>query len=168
MRKPTPEQDELLLEIKGLRKDLKDMTKRAETAEEKVGLQEQIAALESQQTELRKKIELDKIERDRQVEKHEREKRELEHYIGLEKKRQEFEIDQAKRETEVAIREGNLATERDVFDKNLKFNNERFEKTEKMLREFCDSVLNRLPTVTVDRQITESTSRTHRQGKATD
>jgi hypothetical protein len=143
---------ELLEEIRALRKELKTAQRNAEDATARLSLEDQLV-------ELKKKIVDKQIEQDRLTERHEREKRDVEHMVGLEKKRQEFEIDQAKRETMVAVREENLQADKDRFAEQLKFHEERFTTEVGYLKELMGSVLDRLPTVTVDRQITEKSTK---------
>lgn len=143
---------ELLKEIRGLRADLQAMTRRAEDAEARIRAEEELRSL-------REQVEQGKIERDRQVETHEREKREIQHMVGLERKRQEFEIEAAKREAVVTVREENLVAEKKRFEEQLTETTARFQATEEYLKGAFEQVLERLPTVTVDRTITETAPR---------
>lgn len=93
------------------------------------------------------------IQRDRLSETHEREQRDLKHMIGLEKKRQEFEIESAKRETTVSIREENLTADRKRFEDQMDFTTKRFEQEVGYLKDIMVQVLDRLPTVNVDRVV---------------
>ena len=115
---------------------------------------------------LQQELENLKISKARLIEDNEREKREVTHMVGLERKRQEFEADQARKGIETArekavleVREENLKTERDAFTKQMAFQQTRFETEVKYLRDLMGQILDRLPTVTVDRQITEKTTK---------
>lgn len=122
-------------------------------------LDKEIAKLKEQITGLR--IEKSKLDEDNA-----REKREVMHMVGLERKRQEAEAEQAKkdlenakREATLAVREENLKAERAAFEQSMKFQEERFKKEVGYLKDLMGQILERLPTVTVDRQITETTKK---------
>lgn len=122
-------------------------------------LDKEIAKLKEQITGLR--IEKSKLDEDNA-----REKREVMHMVGLERKRQEAEaeqakkdLDNAKREATLAVREENLKAERLAFEQSMKFQEERFKKEVGYLKDLMGQILDRLPTVTVDRQITETTKK---------
>lgn len=141
------EREELITEIRGLRKDLSDARKQRDEARDHVKAEDEITALKKQIADL-------EIRRDKITEDHEREKREVKHMVGLERKRQEFEIDQAKRETTVTVREENLAADRKRFEEQMKFTTERFQAEVGYLKDLMGEVLDRLPTVTVDKTVT--------------
>ena len=116
-------------------------------------LQEQISRLE--------------IDKAKIVEDNDRKIRETTHMVGLERKRQEFEAEQARKGIEHARKEAilevqaeNLETERAAFVKEMKFREERFTQEVGYLKDLMTQILDRLPTVTVDRQITETTKKT--------
>lgn len=159
MKRTTPELEaeraELLTEIRGLRRDL------AKMKAERDDLREQTLTVE-EIVELKKKIVDLEIRRDKLTEDHEREKREVTHMVGLEKKRQSFEIDQAKRETKVTVREENLVADRARFEEQMAFTTDRFEAEVKYLKNLMGQVLERLPTITVDRTIEDVVPRARR------
>ena len=116
-------------------------------------LQEQISRLE--------------IDKGKLVEDNDRKIRETTHMVGLERKRQEFEAEQSKKGIEHARKEAilevqteNLETERAAFVKEMKFREERFTQEVGYLKDLMTQILDRLPTVTVDRQISETTKKT--------
>lgn len=111
-------------------------------------LEADIVALKQQISDL-------EIKRDKKQEDFDRRERELTHMIGLEKKRQEFEIAQAKRETSASVREENLKADKQRFEQQMKFHEDRFTKEVGYLKELLEQIMRRMPTVTVDRQITE-------------
>ncbi len=117
-------------------------------------------------TALKLEVEELKISKARLVEDNEREKREVTHMVGLERKRQEFEAEQARKGIETAktdavlkVREENLKAEKEAFAKQMKFQQEQFDGQVKYLKGMVEQILERLPTVTVDRQISETTKR---------
>jgi len=125
----------------------RDATKRVKQ------LQEQISRLE--------------IDKAKIVEDNDRKIRETTHMVGLERKRQEFEAEQSKKGIEHARKEAilevqaeNLETERAAFVKEMKFREERFTQEVGYLKDLMTQILDRLPTVTVDRQISETTKKT--------
>jgi DNA repair exonuclease SbcCD ATPase subunit len=116
-------------------------------------LQEQISRLE--------------IDKAKIVEENARDKREVTHMVGLERKRQEFEAEQARKEIATAraqavleVREENLAQERKAFEEHMRFQNDRFTAEVGYLKELMGDILDRLPTVTVDRKISDRTTTT--------
>lgn len=143
--------DRLTTEIAGLKAEIKKLTAERNALGEVVKHTERIA-------ELRKQVNDLEIDKAKKQEDFDRRERELTHMIGLEKKRQEVEIAQAKKETELTVREGNLKAERDEFEKRMKFREETFDGQTKRLETILAQVLDRLPTVTVDRQIKETTT----------
>ena len=140
------ERQELLTEIRGLRRDLRDAKAERDDLREQTRLTDEI-------TDLKKQVVDQEIRRSRLTEDHDREKREVKHMVGLEKKRQQFEIDQARRETTVTVREENLAADRKRFEEQMKFTTERFESEVGYLKDLMGEVLDRLPTVTVDKTV---------------
>jgi hypothetical protein len=116
-------------------------------------------------TALRTELEDLKIDKGKIVEENDRKLRETTHMVGLERKRQEFEAEQAKKGIEAArqeailnVREENLKAEREAFLKQMSFQEDRFKKEVGYLKDLMEKVLERLPTVTVDRQISDTTS----------
>ena len=134
--------------ITALKDDIADLKKERKRTEKELELTGTVVDLKKQISEL-------EIKKSKMEESHAREERELRHMIGLEKKRQEFEIQQAKKETALDVREGNLSAEKKRFEDNLKFNSDRFERMETYLKELMEKVLDRLPTVTVDKTISK-------------
>jgi hypothetical protein len=141
-----PLAQELIDEIRRLSKEVAELRGERDAGKEAVKLSSDIASLKKELTDLR-------IEKDRETEKHEREKREVEHMVGLEKKRQEFEVDAAKRDVKLTVREENLKEDRQRFEQEMQFTRERFEKEVGYLQGLMKEVLERLPTVTVEKSI---------------
>lgn len=158
-RKPTKQQEleanlsdqvlELRDTIAKLEATLRARGKETELTKTANDLREQIATLT--------------IQKDQIVENNAREKREVTHMVGLERKRQEFEaeqamkgIDQARKEAVLEVKTENLKLEREAFKKEMDFREERFKKEVGYLKDLMGQILDRLPTVTVDRKITET------------
>jgi hypothetical protein len=95
--------------------------------------------------ELKKKITQLEIDKSKIEEDNARERREIEHKVGLEKKRQEMELELAKREAIVEVREANLDADRKRFEDQMRFTTERFEKEAAAVHEMMGEVLKRLP-----------------------
>ena len=108
-----------------------------------------MAQLNGQVVRLKENLETLKIEKDREDEKFARKEREIEHKVGLERKRQEFEISQAKREATVDIREENLSADRTRFEDQMKFQEERFTKEVKYLKDMMNKMMERLPSAEI-------------------
>jgi len=134
----------LKAEIEELRIERSAQMKQLDAAKSVIDLKRQITDLE--------------IAKAKIVEDNAREKREVTHMVGLERKRQEFEAEQALQSIENArteaileVREKNLEDERKAFDKSMKFREERFTQEVSYLKDLMGQILERLPTVTVDR-----------------
>lgn len=130
---------EIKEQIAALRVEKRVVSQELTLTEEVVRLKKDIVELE--------------IKKSQKDEAHAKEDRELRHMIGLEKKRQEFEIEQSKRETTVTVREENLAADKKRFEDQMKFHDERFTAEVGYLKGLLGEVLERLPTVTVDRKV---------------
>ena len=116
---------------------------------EELGVAQDVAKLRKEKA----KLEVEKSQREEEFAK---ERRELEHMVGLEHKRQEQELLLAVREAEVKVGETNLTQQQDVLQKQLDFIETRFVEEVKYLKDdILKGLLSRLPTVTVDRQIHE-------------
>jgi hypothetical protein len=144
--KDDPRADELLEELRGLKRQVAEIKGERDAGKEAVKLTDDIVRLKKDLTAL-------EIQKDRETETHEREKREVEHMVGLEKKRQSFEVDAAKRDVKLTVREENLKEDRKRFEEEMKFTRERFEKEVGYLQSLMKEVLERLPTVTVEKSI---------------
>lgn len=144
--------EELSEEIRRLSAEVKKLQGQRDAEAEGVKLNEKINKLRKELTDLQ-------IEKDRVEEDNAREKREVTHMVGLERKRGEWEIEKASQEAVLRVREENLKHEREQFKKEMDTVITRFEKTEQYIKELMEKVLERLPTVTVDRTITERTGR---------
>jgi hypothetical protein len=59
---------------------------------------------------------------------------------------------QAQLEAKLAVREGNLDAERKRFDQEIEFRTRRFEEEAATLRDLTGQILQRLPTVNVERR----------------
>lgn len=80
-------------------------------------------------------------------ETHAREKREIEHKLGLEKTRQKQELEIGLREQSVKIKEENLTADKKRFEDQMKFMSDRMTKETDYLKDMMQKVLDSLPTV---------------------
>lgn len=119
-------------------KKLAGIEGKLDAAAETHAVSQEYATAKKQLTDLQ--ITLDRVKED-----HAREKREIEHLVGLEKKRQAFEIDSAKRDAILSVREENLAAERERFEESVKF----IKETTAQQRDMTEKILARLPDVNV-------------------
>lgn len=137
--------------VADLTAEVRKLTRKRDAEAEALELTETINSLKTELSDLR-------IRESEVKEKHDREKREVEHMVGLERKRQEFEVSQARREAEVEVKSQNLEADRKRFEDQMKFMQDRLTEEVKYLKDdILKAVLDRLPTVTVDRSISEST-----------
>jgi hypothetical protein len=151
--KPNETEVDLLSEIRGLRQELAVTQRRHEQAQDELKVaKDRIEALDTIE-DLRGQIETLKIEKARKVEDNDRAKREVEHLVGLEKQRADFEKDSAIREAKVAVREEALQAQTDRFDDHIKFMGDRYQEESGYLRDILAQILERLPTVTIDRPL---------------
>ena len=141
---------ELRAQIANLDADLKARKRESTLLAERDRLKEEINSLQ--------------ISKSKLVEDNEREKREVTHMVGLERKRQEFEAEQARKGIEHArevaileVQQENLDNERQAFAKEMEFREKRFTEEVGYLKDLMTQILERLPTVNVDRQIRETT-----------
>lgn len=125
--------ESLSREVAGLKGERKAQTEAVKLADQVVTLKTQISDLEVNKSKL--------------TEAHEREKRELEHMVGLEKKRQEFEVVSAKRDAKLTVREENLKAEQDRFAERMDFQSKQFDGQVEYLQKLMGQILERLPTV---------------------
>lgn len=146
------ERTELSKVITSLKEEISELRGERKAREKELGLTDDVIRLKTEIEDLR-------IAKSRLTEEHQREKRELTHMIGLEKRRQEVELAQGKREATLSVREENLAADRERFEEQMEFTRERFEKEVGYLKDLMGEVLERLPTVTVDKTIDSGTSR---------
>lgn len=141
-----PAAETILEELRGLKRSLAKLEGERDAAREEIGLADQVVTLKKTLTDL-------EIKHDRVKEQHEREKREVEHMVGLEKKRQTFEVDSAKRDAVLSVREENLTADKDRFAEQMKFQDDRFKSEVKYLKDLMGQILERLPTINVEKTI---------------
>jgi|GEM_PF-1620824 len=136
------DKNELMQQIAGMRGDIKGLRAEREAVREELDLADEIV-------ELKRKIEDLKISEDRLTEKHKRERREVEHDVGLLRKRQEFEVESATRETELTVREENLAADKERFKGEMDFQRTELSKQIDYLKDLMEKVMERLPSASM-------------------
>lgn len=143
--------DQIITQIEGLATVL---------AEVKSELKETSSArrLQTQLTKLKEEIADAEINRSKQAEEFARERREIEHHVGLERERTTLEIEQGKQQAKLDVREENLWAEKDRFEDHMKFYKEQMDAHIADVKTILTEVMTRVPTVTVDRKIRESTT----------
>ncbi len=134
--------NQLLDQIAGLRGDIKALKREREVVGEELGLTDEVVSLKRQITEL-------EIAEDKLKERHARERREVEHQVGLQRKRQDFEINAAKRDTELTVREENLQAERERFNRDMDFQREELKNQIGYLKELMEKLFERLPSASM-------------------
>lgn len=130
----------ILEQIENLSREVAALKGERKAQTEAVKLSDQVATLKTQIADL-------EINKSKLTEKHDREKREVEHMVGLEKKRQEFEISSAKRDATLSVREENLKAERERFEERMDFQSKQFDGQVQYLQKLMGKILERLPTV---------------------
>ena len=135
--------ESLAEEIRKLTKRVAELRGERDQVSEELGLSARIAGLEREKT--AKEIELDRVK-----EQHEREKRDIEHMVGLHKDRVKQEIELAKREQTITVREENLKADRERFEEQMKFMQQRMETELERLNGLTSEILERLPKFNVD------------------
>lgn len=147
--------DKARKEIQELTEQIAKLTAEVKTlSRQRQGLQN-IEAIEAERDKLRRQINDLSIDKEKLEEGFDRERREIEHKIGLQKKKAEFDRDAGKREAIIAVREENLKSQQEEFDARMKFREKQFDSQVEYLQSIMEQILNRVPTITVDRQITE-------------
>jgi hypothetical protein len=142
------EKKELNDSIIALKTEIAELRGERKARQKELGLTDDVIRLKTDIEDLR-------ISKSRLTEEHEREKRELTHMVGLEKKRQEVELTQGKQAATLAVREENLTADRKRFEEQMAFTSKRFESEVGYLKELMVQVLERLPTVTVDKKVSD-------------
>lgn len=137
---PTSERfDTLMEELAELKRSVAEL-KGEEAAFSKV------RTLESRINMLTRQLTDKQIDYDREHEKWEREKRDVEHMVGLQRKRGEFETEAAEREAKLSVREENLAAQQARFDEHVAFIEKRFDEQFASLNSLTEKILERMPT----------------------
>lgn len=132
--------------VVSLKEEIAELKGERKARQKELGLTDDVIRLKTEIEDLR-------ISKGRLTEEHERERRELTHMVGLEKKRQEQELAAGKREAVLSVREENLAADRERFEEQMEFTRERFEKEVGYLKDLMVQVLERLPTVNVNKTV---------------
>lgn len=139
---------ELVEEIAKLTGEIKLLREEKKAVGKAAGLQDEVNALKRELVGL-------EIDEAKAKEERERERREVEHMVGLERKRQEFEVEQAKRETQVELREAALTEQRKRFEEQMKFIENRLADEVKYLKDdIIKALLKAMPSFRVDRRET--------------
>lgn len=116
--------------------------------------------LTEERTHLRDEIETLTIEKGRREEDFAREKREVEHATGLHRRQTEWERKKAVEEAKLEVQKGNLDAERVRFAEQIKFHKEQIKNEVDRLEKLLTALMERLPTVTVEKSIDFSLSAT--------
>lgn len=153
-------QDGMLAEIRGLKEEI------AELVGEREAIRKQ-RDYGAEVIELRQKIETLKIEKARIEEEQGRKERDVRHEVGLLRKQVETEQKLAQQEAILNVREENLDADRKRFEEQMKFTTARFEKEVDYLHDTIGQVLERLPTVSVEKRIEIGTGNGRHREEAT-
>jgi chromosome segregation ATPase len=132
-----PVAQELLEEVRRLSKQVAAL--KGELAEEAIGLRTEVEEL--------------KIQKSRREEEVARERREIEHATGLHRKQSEWERKKAVDEAKITVREENLTAERQRFEDQIEFHKVQIAAEVDRLEKLLTGLMDRLPTVTVEKSI---------------
>ena len=137
---PTSERfDELMEELADLKRSVAEIKgERQATAH--------MRDLEKEYDQVKRELTDKQIEFDREQEKWDREKREVEHMVGLQRKRGEFETEAAGREATLSVREENLKADKERFEEHVKFIEARFDQQFESLNGLMEKFLERMLT----------------------
>lgn len=138
--------DELLAEIRDLKRVVAELNGERDAARKELGLADEVAKLKEQIATL-------KVEKSRIDEEHAREKREVEHATGLLRKQADWERTKAVDEAKLKVREENLTAERKRFEEQIEFHKEQIKTEVDRLEKLLSGLMERLPTVTVEKAI---------------
>lgn len=105
---------ELEDEIITLQSEVRKLVRQKDDLKDEVGYSEQIVTLKKRLSDL-------EIEKDKKQEAFDREKREVEHMVGLQRQRADFEREKAVREAELSVRESNLETATKMVQEKMDF-----------------------------------------------
>lgn len=108
-------------EIRTLTTRVGELKGERDSVSSELSLSKRITALEKEKTE--KELELDRVK-----EQHEREKRDIDHKIGLHRQRVEQEIELSRKEAVLDVREENLKKDRERFEQEMDYTRKRFSE----------------------------------------
>lgn len=133
----TPEPS--LVEIRKLSEQLARLEGQIDASQELIGANNELARVKRQLSDAQ-------IEIERNLETIARERRELEHMVGLEKLRQAQELELARKQAKLEVEQQNLYRERQTFEDQVDFIKEETASTRQLVTE----LLNRMPTITIN------------------
>ena len=137
---PTSERfDTLMDELAGLKRQVAELRGDREGHGRARKLETELATLKRELTDKQ-------IEFDREQEKWDREKREVEHMVGLQRRRSEYDAEAAAREAKLVVREENLTAQQQRFDEHVAFIEKRFDQQFRSLEKLTGQILERMPT----------------------
>lgn len=141
--KKNPLEQKLLSQLETLSAQVAELKGERKANRDLITLTDQVATLKEEISDL-------EVSKSRLEEKNARERRELEHMVGLEKKRQETELELGRREAKIEVAEQNLEADRTRFEESVTFIKDETASTRKLVSELLD----RLPKVTIDGTLT--------------
>lgn len=144
-------QDQIVKALDALRTEVRDLGAKIEVEDPQAPrkLTAQVERLKAEIADLG-------INRDREREARDREKRETEHRVGLMREKIEQDRQAAVREAELRVREQHLKAKEDLFEERIEAVTDSLKEQVSYLRtDIIQALMSRLPTVTVDRRISE-------------
>lgn len=133
--KTNPLEEKLLTQLEELSAQVAELRGESRAIREVTGLTNEVNKLKNEITDL-------EISKSKITEENERERREIEHKVGLEKTRQGQELELGLRQAKLEVQEENLQAEKTRFDENVKFIKDETADTRKLVTELLDAVKN--------------------------
>ena len=136
--------EKLQTQIEELEATVRKLMRQKKEVEDEAGYSEQIIQLKKKLADL-------EIQQAKKQETFDREKREVEHSVGLERRRSEFETEAATRDAVLTVREQNLTNVQENLQKQIDFMVERFTSEVGYLKdEVLKTVIQALPNYNVE------------------
>lgn len=157
---PDPIAQELLDQVKELSRQVAQLQGERDAIDER-------RALLDERDDLQTQIQTLTIERDRKEEDFARQRREVEHATGLHRKQSEWERKKAVEEAKLEVQRGNLDAERQRFTEQIAFHKEQIKTEVDRLEKLLTALMERLPTVTVEKSIDFAMTSNGGSGKGT-
>lgn len=144
-------------ELSKLNERIEQLTQQISELRAERNAEAELTALTQERDKLKRQITDLEVEKSKIDERNARERREVEHKVGLLKQKQEHDTEHAKRMAILEVKEENLKHEKKVFDDQMKFREDQFDKQFATLKGLTEKIFEHLPNVNYD--ITEDRSR---------
>lgn len=140
--------EQVLAEIQSLSKKVAELRGEKDALHDVTAKQREVNRLTAQ-------LEQIKIEKERIEDQQEREEMKVRHEVGLLRLQVEAERDIAVQRATLEVEQTTLDRNRELFEKEMKFTRERFSEEVGYLREIAKQMMDRLPVVNVNKEISD-------------